>query len=78
MNLTNVDLSPILVVLGFLLAFALSFLWATVYRTTYRGIAYTRSFFITLILLSPAVAIAVAMVMMAIGSEVALSLGLVG
>jgi hypothetical protein len=77
MNLANVlkvDLSPAQVILAFLLSFALAFLWATVYRKTHSGIAYTRSFFITLILMSPAVA----MIMMAIGSNVALSLGLVG
>ena len=77
MNLTNVlkvDLSPGQVILAFLLSFALSFLWATVYRKTHSGISYTRSFFVTLILMSPAIA----MIMMAIGSNVALSLGLVG
>jgi uncharacterized membrane protein YhiD involved in acid resistance len=74
MNAFQVDLSPAQVILSFLLAFALAFLWATVYRRTHSGIAYTRSFFITLILMSPAVA----MIMMAIGSNVALSLGLVG
>ena len=75
MNLTSVlkvDLSPAQVIVSFLLAFALSFLWATVYRKTHHGISYTRSFYLTLILMSPAVA----MIMMAIGSNVALSLGL--
>lgn len=73
-NLLQVDLSPAQVILNFLLAFALAFLLATVYRKTHSGLAYTRSFYITLIVISPAVA----MVMMAIGSNVALSLGLVG
>ncbi len=73
-NLLRVDLTPVQVILSFLLAFALSFLWATVYRKTHSGIAYTRSFFLSLILISPTVA----MIMMAIGSNVALSLGLVG
>lgn len=73
-NVLKVDLNPGQVLLSFLLAFALSFLWATVYRKTHSGIAYTRSFFVTLILMSPAIA----MIMMAIGSNVALSLGLVG
>jgi len=73
-NLVRVDLSPAQVLLSFLLAFALAFLWATVYRKTHTGIAYTRSFYLTLMLVSPTVA----MVMMAIGSNVALSLGLVG
>lgn len=78
MNLDNlllqVDLSPAAILLSYLLAFGLSYLWATVYRKTHSGIAYTRSFFFTLILMPPAVA----MIMMAIGSNIALSLGLVG
>lgn len=78
MNLDNLllqaDLSPATVLLSYFLAFGLSFLWATVYRKTHSGIAYTRSFYFTLILMPPAVA----MIMMAIGSNIALSLGLVG
>jgi uncharacterized membrane protein YhiD involved in acid resistance len=73
-NVLKVDLTPGSVALSFLLAFALSFIWATVYRKTHSGVAYTRSFFLTLMLISPTVA----MVMLAIGSNVALSLGLVG
>jgi uncharacterized membrane protein YhiD involved in acid resistance len=73
-NLLKVDLTPGQVALSFLLSFALAFVWATVYRKTHSGVAYTRSFFLTLMLISPIVA----MVMMAIGSNVALSLGLVG
>jgi uncharacterized membrane protein YhiD involved in acid resistance len=57
-----------------LLSFALAFIWATVYRKTHSGVAYTRSFFLTLMMISPIVT----MVMLAIGSNVALSLGLVG
>ena len=73
-NLIRVDLSPAQVLVSYLLAFALAFIWATVYRRTHSGIAYTRSFFFTLVLVAPAIA----MIMMAIGSNVALSLGLVG
>ncbi|HZD55465.1 MAG TPA: DUF4956 domain-containing protein, partial [Anaerolineales bacterium] len=72
--LLRTDLSPAQATLSLLVAFALAFLWATVYRKTHSGIAYTRSFFFSLILLSPIVA----MIMMAIGSNIALSLGLVG
>lgn len=72
--LVKVDLSPAQILLSYLLAFALAFLWATVYRRTHSGIAYTRSFYFSLILIPPTVA----MIMMAIGSNVALSLGLVG
>lgn len=77
MNLTNalrVDLTPAQILLSFMLSFALAYLWATVYRKTHSGVSYTRSFFLTLMLTAPIVA----MVMMAIGSNVALSLGLVG
>jgi uncharacterized membrane protein YhiD involved in acid resistance len=78
MNLDNLllraDFSPAQVVLSFLLAFALAYIWATVYRKTHSGIAYTRSFYLSLILIPPIVA----MIMIAIGSNVALSLGLVG
>ncbi|MFQ5649794.1 MAG: DUF4956 domain-containing protein [bacterium] len=73
-NILKIDLSPAQVILSFLIAFALGFMWATVYRKTHSGVAYTRSFFMTLLLI-PSI---VAMVMMAIGSNVALSLGLVG
>ncbi len=78
MNLDNllieVDYSPTQIVLGLLIAFALGYIWATVYRKTHTGIAYTRAFFMSLILIPPIIA----MIMMAIGSNVALSLGLVG
>lgn len=73
-SLTRPDLSPAQILVSNLLAFALAFLWATVYRKTHTGVAYTRAYFTSLILISPIVA----MIMMAIGSNVALSLGLVG
>lgn len=60
--------------LNLCLSFALAFLSATVYRTVYRGPNYSTSFFLTL-LITPVV---VTMIMMAIGSNVAMSLGLVG
>ncbi len=73
-NVLKVDLTPGQIALSFLLAFSLAFIWATVYRKTHSGVAYTRSFFLTLMMIAPIVA----MVMLAIGSNVALSLGLVG
>ena len=73
-SVLKIDLTPAHMILSLGLAFALAFLWATVYRKTHTGIAYSRSFYLTLILISPIVA----MIMMAIGSNVALSLGLVG
>lgn len=60
--------------LNLALAFALSFVAATVYRKVNAGPGDTFSFYVTL-LVTPVV---VAMIMMAIGSNVALSLGLVG
>ncbi len=62
------------VVLNLSLSFALAFLTSTVYRKVHVGPTYSMSFFVTL-LMTPVV---VAMIMMAIGSNVALSLGLVG
>jgi hypothetical protein len=73
-TLLSADFTPVQVVLSLVLAFALSFLWATVYRKTHSGIAYSRSFYVSLMLIAPIVA----MIIMAIGSNVALSLGLVG
>lgn len=73
-NFLKVDLTPAQVAISFLLAFALAFIWATVYKRTHSGVAYTRSFYLSLLLIPPIVA----MIMMAIGSNVALSLGLVG
>lgn len=72
--LLRIDLSPAQIIVSYLVAFSMAYLWATVYRKTHTGIAYTRSFFFSLVLIAPAVA----MIMMAIGSNVALSLGLVG
>jgi uncharacterized membrane protein YhiD involved in acid resistance len=73
-NVLKVDLTPGVIAQSFLLAFSLAFIWATVYRKTHSGVAYTRSFFLTLMMIAPIVT----MVMLAIGSNVALSLGLVG
>jgi uncharacterized membrane protein YhiD involved in acid resistance len=73
-NALKIDLTPGQIALSFLLSFALAFIWATVYRKTHSGVAYTRSFFLTLMMIAPIVT----MVMLAIGSNVALSLGLVG
>lgn len=73
-DILKVDLNPSQILLNFLLAFALGYLWATVYRKTHSGISYTRAFFVTLILMPTAIA----MIMTAIGSNIALSLGLVG
>lgn len=73
-TLARPELTPAAALLRLALAFALAFLWATVYRRTHTGVAYTRGFFSTLIIIAPIVA----MIMMTIQSNVALSLGLVG
>lgn len=73
-NVLKIDLTPGHMLLNLGLAVALGFVWATVYRKTHSGVAYSRSFFLALIMVAPIVA----MIMMAIGSNVALSLGLVG
>lgn len=73
-TLLRMDLTPAQAIMSMLLAFALAFIWATVYRKTHSGVAYSRSFFLSLMLIAPTVA----MIMMAIGSNIALSLGLVG
>lgn len=56
------------------LSFALAYAASAVYRRLYTGPSYSFSFYVTL-LVTPVV---VCMIMMAIGSNVALSLGLVG
>lgn len=56
--------------LGFLLGLGMAF----VYRVTHRGLTYERSFLVTLAMIPPIVAL----VMMFIGSNLALSLGMVG
>lgn len=73
-SVLKIDLTPGQMLLNLALAFTLAFIWATVYRKSHSGVAYSRSFFLALILVAPIVS----MVMMAIGSNVALSLGLVG
>ncbi len=62
------------VMLNLCLSFALAFIAATLYRRMHGGASSPYSFFVTM-LVTPVV---VAMIMMAIGSNIALSLGLVG
>ncbi len=62
------------VILNLALAFALAYLAASFYRKLQVGPSSSRSFFLTLVV-TPVV---VAMIIMAIGSNIALSLGLVG
>lgn len=56
------------------LCFAIGLWQVFIYRVTFRGLTYERSFLVSLIMIAPIVAL----VMMLIGSNLALSLGLVG
>ena len=68
------DFSPIHVLVGLLFALACGVVIALVYKKTYRGVLYSPSFSLTLILLC----VVTAPVVMAISSSVALSMGMVG
>ena len=61
-------------IISLVVALAISVMTALVYRFTHRGLNYERSFLITLVLVAPIVSL----VMMLIGSNLALSLGMVG
>ena len=59
---------------GLITAILISLCVAMLYRYTHRGLHYERSFLVSLVLISPIVTL----VMMLIGSNLALSLGMVG
>jgi hypothetical protein len=69
-----VSISLVDLLIALLLAFALGLGCALIYRVTHRGLNYERSFLVSLVLVGPIVA----MVMVFIGSNLALSLGMVG
>jgi uncharacterized membrane protein YhiD involved in acid resistance len=62
------------IVFALLLTFALSFVFATIYRWTFVGFSYSRSFVHTMVLGS----MVVCMVIMAIGNNLARGLGILG
>jgi len=62
------------IVFALLLTFALAFLFAAVYRWTYIGFSYSRSFVHTMVLGS----MVVCMIIMAIGNNLARGLGILG
>ena len=68
------NFTPFNVVIALLVALAAGLIIAAVYKTTYRGVLYSPSFTLTLILLC----LVTTPVVMAIGSNVALSMGMVG
>ena len=70
----SISISLIDLLIGLSLACLLGLGIALVYRLTHRGLHYERSFLVTLMMM-PAI---VAVVMMLIGSNLALSLGMVG
>jgi len=67
-----ISIVDLLIALGVALILGLFIVF--IYRTTHRGLNYERSFLVTLLMMSPTVAL----VIMLIGSNLALSLGLVG
>lgn len=71
---SNTALSVPQILLGLCLACILSFIMYLVYKLTYRGTVYSKNFNSTLVL----IAIIVTVVMSIIGSNLALSLGMVG
>ena len=68
------NFTPLNVAIALLAALAVSIVIALVYKKTYRGVLYSPSFSLTLIMLT----LVTTPVVMAIGSNVALSMGMVG
>lgn len=68
------NFTPLNVAIALLAALVMSVVIALVYKKTYRGVLYSPSFALTLILLT----LVTTPVVMAIGSNVALSMGMVG
>ncbi len=68
------NFTPLNVVIALIVALAAGVVIAMVYKKTYRGVLYSPSFTLTLILLC----LVTTPVVMAIGSNVALSMGMVG
>lgn len=74
LRLSDMSLPPKTIMSHFILTFVLSFIIFLVYKATYAGVAYSKSFNVSIILTS----LVTAMVMMVIGNNLALSLGMVG
>lgn len=71
---TGIAISVVDLLMGLVLAFFMGLVIVFVYRRTHRGLHYERSFLMTLVSIPSIVAV----VMMMIGSNLALSLGMVG
>lgn len=70
----NVTITPLEALICLLAAVVLAFFMYYVYRKTYTGVAYSRNFNVSLVLL----AIITTIAMLAIGNNLTLSLGMVG
>lgn len=70
----NVTITPLEALICLLAAVVLAFFMYFVYRKTYTGVAYSRNFNVSLVLL----AIITTIAMLAIGNNLTLSLGMVG
>ena len=68
------DMTPLSVVIALLAALLAGIVIAVVYRRAYRGVLYSPSFAITLVMLT----LITTPVVMCIGSNIALSMGMVG
>jgi hypothetical protein len=71
---TGISISLVDLLISLAVAFGLALGEVLVYRVTHRGLNYERSFLVSLVLVAPIVAV----VMMLISSNLALSLGMVG
>lgn len=74
LNITSIGLSDKEVIFNMLVTVLIAIFIYWVYKMTYSGVMYSKSFNITIVLVSTVTA----MVMMVIGSNLALSLGMVG
>ena len=74
LNITSIGLPDKEVILNMLVTILIAIFIYWVYKITYSGVMYSKSFNITIVLISSVTA----MVMMVIGSNLALSLGMVG
>lgn len=74
MNTTTPGFSPVAAVTNIILAFVLSFIVALVYKATHKGLSYSQTFVLTLVVAG----MVIAAVMMVIGSNVARAFGAFG
>lgn len=73
-NISGVEFSSALIVLNIVLAFVLSMVIAWVYQRTHRGLAYSQSYVISLVMMTVLAAIA----MMILGNNLVRALGVLG